>query len=181
MRERFGFLKNEDGFTFIEIMIALIITSLLGIVIWQGLARGSSLIEKISMSSSETVKVLQMEESIRTVTSKVIIPFWEDAIKIEEEDDKLSIPYFEAERDKFLSIKIEDDYLLIGSSKNKEEEQNIHLFGPFSEVDFELVYSEDDEIIGIKYMLQHTKKSFDTITIIARFGSNPFWISKHQY
>jgi prepilin-type N-terminal cleavage/methylation domain-containing protein len=176
MRDRFSFLRNDDGFTLFEIMIALVIISVLGVVIWQGFTRGSSLIEKISLNSLETINVIHTENSIRSITGEIQIPFWVTELLIEENDSTLTIPYYEGERDRTLTINSENNSLVFHiNNKKNDNPADKKAFGPFSNVYFALAKNETGEIFGIKYVLKHQKKSFDTITIIAGFGSNPFW------
>ena len=176
MRDRFSFLRNDDGFTLFEIMIALVIISVLGVVIWQGFTRGSALIEKISLNSLETINVIHIENSIRRITGEVQIPFWVAELLIEENNDMLTIPYYEGEKDRTLTVNFENNSLVFHINNTEDDNPvDVQSFGPFSEVDFSLAKNETGEIFGIKYVLKHQKKSFDTITIIAGFGSNPFW------
>jgi prepilin-type N-terminal cleavage/methylation domain-containing protein len=178
-RKRCGFIRNENGFTYIEMMVALIIVSLVGVIIWQGIANAGKLLDKITVHSSSTVKLMQMEESMRRLIGKVRYPFWVNELEIVDRDDEITIPYYEGKSNTLLVVKYEDEHVIIGTRyRDTEQMDDVKYFGPFSDATIELARNEDEVVIGVSFIMYAVKKSSDPVKITARFGSNPCWIVK---
>ncbi len=178
-RAKSSLIKNEDGFTLIEVMLALTIVSLLGIMIWQGLTKTGKLIEKIYFSSSTTLKIMEMEKYLRRMSGKIVVPFWVSEITIEEGNNVLTIPFYEGNSNSNLFLKFENNYLVIGcNDTEKKHSENMHTFGPFSKVTFKLARNRYGDVFGIKFTIHHLKKSNEPIIITTSFQSNPFLINK---
>jgi hypothetical protein len=175
-RKGCGSPGNRDGFAYIEMMVALIIVSLVGGIIWQGMVNTDTLLHKIVFHSSTTVRLMQMEKSIRRFIGKVRYPFWVNDLGIEEGEDEIKIPFYEGESDRFLIVKYYDEQLIIEIQQGKTDElKQTEYFGPLSDVTIELAKNEDKEIIGVDFLMYTENKLSDPVKITARFGSNPFW------
>lgn len=179
--------KLEDGFTFIELMITLLITSLLIIGISKGLIGGSKVVEKAVAGSSTTITILQMDNQIRSMVSRVYIPFWYGNIDIEENSGTIDIPFYEGKNDSFLYFSFENNYLDIGLKKVNEDspEENrqsgynmekVQSYGVFSRVDLKPAVNKKDEVFGLQVTVYPLNKKYPPVNVIARFGSNPIFI-----
>ena len=166
--------KNDDGFTLLEIMVGLVILSLIGVVVWQGISHTGRLFEKISSSLFSTIRTVQMDQYIRDETAKIKAPFWIKDLRVQENGGQsLSIPYLEGDADRFLVFEYKGEYLHIGEKKQGSEGAETMLaFGPFKEVAFEMAKNEKEHEYGIKFSV-YPGKSLKVIEIVARFGSNP--------
>jgi prepilin-type N-terminal cleavage/methylation domain-containing protein len=167
--------RNDDGFTLLEIMVGLAILSLIGVVVWQGIAHTGRLFEKISSSLFSTVRTVQMDQYLREETAKIKAPFWIKGFQVHENGGQsLSIPYMEGDPDRFLVFEYKGEYLHIGETKQGSEVVDTMLtFGPFKEVAFETAKNEREQEYGIKFSVS-PGNSPEVIEIVARFGSNPF-------
>jgi len=171
-----GFLRSDKGFTYIEMMVALIILSLVGVLVWQGITGAGKLLDKISVHSSTTVRLMQTEEAVRGLVGNIRIPFWMSVIELEEVEGEIAIPFYEGRSDTLLEIKYEDSFLIIGTRETDEEQmEDVKSFGPFSNADIEVGRNQEGELFGITVVLYPVRSSLDPVHITARFGSNPFW------
>jgi prepilin-type N-terminal cleavage/methylation domain-containing protein len=173
---RCGFSKSKSGFTYIEMMVALIILSLVGVLVWQGISASGKLLDKISVSSSTTMRLMQTEESVRELVGKIRIPFWINAMELEEGEGEIAVPFYEGRGENLLIIKYEDGSLIIGNRGTDEEQMHgVKSFGPFSNAEIGVARSEEGELFGITVVLYPVKSPLKPLYITARFGSNPIW------
>jgi len=178
-RERCGSPPNNGGFAYIEMMVALTIVSLVGVIIWQGMANTNTLLHKIVFHSSATVRLIQMEKSMRRFIGKVRYPFWVNDLGIEARDGEMKIPFYEGRSDTFLIVRYDEEQLIIGIRQGDTDEMNqTEYFGPFSNVKIELAENEDGEVIGVDFLMYTENRLSEPVKITARFGSNPFWVEK---
>jgi prepilin-type N-terminal cleavage/methylation domain-containing protein len=171
--------KNEQGFTFVEVMVALLIISLIGVVVWQGSVRSGRLLDRISRESLITLKLMRTESALRDAVAEIRIPFWVSEAVIEESDGELVIPFYEGSADALLVVKCEDGSIVIGTRSGGEGTmEKSATFGPFAGTAVELARDNDDRPFGIRFTLRVQDGSFEPVEITARFGSNPFWTVK---
>ena len=157
-------------------MVALIILSLVGVLVWQGISGAGKLLDKISMHSSTTMRLMQTEEAVRGLVGNIRIPFWMSAIELEEVENEIAVPFYEGRSDTLLEIKYEDSFLIIGTRNTDEDQrEGVKSFGPFSNADIEVWRDQGGELLGITVVLYPMRSSLDPVHITARFGSNPFW------
>ena len=64
-------LLSKSGYTFIELIIALVILSILGVGMWQGLVRVSRLLDRIYVVHSGISSTVVMDERIREEVSRI--------------------------------------------------------------------------------------------------------------
>jgi prepilin-type N-terminal cleavage/methylation domain-containing protein len=167
--------RSEDGFTFIEIMIALVIFSILGVIVWQAISHGSKLLDKISITSSKVVEVLDLDRTLRKYTAEIIIPFWIAEINIKERDNEIEIPFYKGDEHSYLCFQCKGEYLLVGCHEgNGEHTKILHTFGPYVNAKAEKAYNTAGECIGLTFTVNQKKSGDLPIVITAGFRSNPF-------
>ena len=64
----------EAGFSFVEILVALLLASALGLVLWSGLAGAQGLMRKTLQRASFSLKVLQLDTGLRQALGRVRLP-----------------------------------------------------------------------------------------------------------
>jgi prepilin-type N-terminal cleavage/methylation domain-containing protein len=168
-------LKSDDGFTLLEIMAGLVVISLIGVVVWQGVSHTGRLFEKVSSSLFSTIRTVQMDQYLREETAKIKAPFWIAEFRVQENEGlALSIPYLEGDADRFLVFERKDGYLRVGERKRGSEDMEAaQVFGPFEDISYEIAGNGAEREYGVRFSvrLRQTSKAVD---IVARFGSNPF-------
>ena len=159
-------------------MVTLSLTSLIGLVLWQGAIQVQRVTDKMSVHSHTTMLALQIERSLRDQTGRICIPYWIGSLEPLVHDDagKVEIPFYEGEAETFLVVEHADVSLLIGVRRGEDEDTSrVQHFDGVFRVNFTLIESEAGEPLGIQYQLYTSKKKEQPIVIKAGFGSNPFW------
>ena len=180
--------KTDDGFTYIELMITIIITALLIVGVSQGLLTGSRVLEKATVNSVTTGSILQMDNLIRKNVARIYFPFWSGGINIAEDTSTIEIPFFEGNENAFLTFSFENNYLNIAIKKPDEDfltnssgdgylPETIQTFGKFSSVDFKPALTPGEAVFGVEFIVHPIEKKYPPVTIIARFGSLPLTLS----
>lgn len=180
--------KTDDGFTYIELMITIIITALLIVGVSQGLLTGSRVLEKATVNSVTTGSILQMDNLIRKNVARIYFPFWSGGINIAEDTSTIEIPFFEGNENAFLTFSFENNYLNIAIKKPDEDfltnssgdgylSETIQTFGKFSSVDFKPALTPGEAVFGVEFIVHPIEKKYPPVTIIARFGSLPLTLS----
>jgi prepilin-type N-terminal cleavage/methylation domain-containing protein len=160
--------QNERGFTFIEILVSLLLLSLLGLVIWNGLSRGEGLVLRTFQAAADSVKILQLDTGLRDAAGRVRVPYWEGDCAATSTDDGISVPWLDGYEKRFLYIERRGPRLAIRFS---QEDSGV-VFGPFDEISFGLVESPEGTAWGIRVTVAGGSTG-DPITLVARFGGEP--------
>ena len=180
--------KKDEGFTYIELLIAIIIMSLVLIGVSQGLLTGNRVLEKTTVSSSTSGSILQLDTLIRKNVSRIYFPFWWGDINITESADNIEIPFYEGNENTFLIFGFENNYLNMAVKKPDEDfpsnsSENGYLlepvqsFGKFSSVGFKPATAPGEGVIGIEFIVQPIDNKYPSVTIISRFGGLPLALS----
>lgn len=69
--------SRQEGFTYIEVLVALAIISLSGYVIWMGFSSGLQALEKIYEKSRVSAELVIFERLFRREVNKLCVPYWE--------------------------------------------------------------------------------------------------------
>jgi type II secretory pathway pseudopilin PulG len=155
----------EAGFSFIEILVALLLSSVLGLVLWSGLAGTQGLMRKTIQRASLSLKLLQLDTGLRQALGRVRLPFWVQAeTAVSRQGGLLTIAWLDGDPDKKLTLQQQDRRVLIG------ETGTIGSFGPFPGVRLEVFRDERGRPLGVEVAVDRGE---ETVTILARFGSNP--------
>lgn len=165
-------LKNNHGFTFLEILISLFLFSLLSMVLWSGLSSAQGLIGKIFQEASHSAKILQLDDFVREAALKVKIPFWVKEIEIEAEDDRLAIPWLDGDSEDFLVFRKQNNRIMISYQNSGQ----LLSFGPFADINVELQEYENGLIWGVKLTIPASSNADYKTVISAQFGSAPLSI-----
>jgi prepilin-type N-terminal cleavage/methylation domain-containing protein len=171
---------GKDGFTLIELMVAVAITALIGLVVWQGAVQAQRTTDMMSVHSRTTMRILQMERSLRKQTSHILMPYWIGNLEsfVDLDAGEMEIPFYEGEADSYLVVNHSDDMLLIGTRGGKTGEMsNVQQFDGISEILFDVIENDAGELLGIQYQVYVTRKNDQPVVIMAGFGSNPFWFT----
>jgi prepilin-type N-terminal cleavage/methylation domain-containing protein len=183
--------KTDYGFTYIELLIAIIIMSLLIIGVSQGLLTGTRILEKATVHTTTTGSILHMDNLIRENVARIYFPFWSGEINIEEGENNIEIPFFDGNKDTYLTFSMQDNYLNIAvkrpaddfSADNVESGYKldpIQSFGKFSSADFKPATTPETGVVGVELTLQPLENKNPPVTIIARFGSLPIFLSNNK-
>ncbi|MBB6478492.1 prepilin-type N-terminal cleavage/methylation domain-containing protein [Spirochaeta isovalerica] len=119
----FKALSNDDGYTFVEVLVAIAIISLSGFVLWAGISRGMSFAEKIRIRNRENSEIAFFEYLFREEIGKIGLPYYESGFEEYDgvfQEENLLIIERGAEKISFLNLSFAD-------LKQTESYAEIHL------------------------------------------------------
>ena len=70
--------SNQDGFTFLEVLVAIAIMSISSFAIWNGVHGGLNVLEKIVIKSRITADLALFEKLFRDSINDISTPYWVD-------------------------------------------------------------------------------------------------------
>lgn len=109
----FSSLRNEEGFTLVEVLVALVLLGTLVLVVWAASFTGGRTLERISSGIHRNVELLEIDSAIRWHARRIIIPSWLAVPKSEGKRQRLSIPWLDGRQDKSLTLAAQNGALLI--------------------------------------------------------------------
>jgi hypothetical protein len=138
-----------------EGLLALVILSILGLAIINGVIQVNKLLFRSEESAVYTARILIMDNYLRKVIDKINFPFWLNSVEIEENTDSVRIPYLYGEENNILLIYTENHHLYVKSELTEEysvieNEYDINnVFGPFDSLDLSLDENNIQKYISV--------------------------------
>jgi hypothetical protein len=156
----------EAGFSFVEILVTLLLASALGLVLWSGMAGAQGLVRKTIQRASFSVKVLQLDTALRQAVGRVRVPFWQEPEPVvRQEGNRLDIAFLDGYAQNSLTLELRDGRLRIEESGGAASS-----FGPFPGAGLKLFRDEAGRPQGVEVSID---RGGETTLILARFGSDP--------
>ncbi|MBN2443103.1 MAG: prepilin-type N-terminal cleavage/methylation domain-containing protein [Spirochaetales bacterium] len=168
--------NKEDGSTFIELLVAITIMSILGVTMWMGFATTVHLIRTVPESTRLIQEFIALDSVLREYMSRVRLPFWQPELDFYTDSSSAQFPFYEGVENKFLLIEFYENEISIKTFEEESDEDPVTLFktGPFSSVTFNEVTEKGLGLIGIELTLKPEHEKIDEFTIFARFGGFSF-------
>ncbi len=162
--------RNEGGFSVLELMVALLLFSTLGIAVWSGLAGGQNLVTRSIRTAAGTSRLLQMELQLRRTAALVRTPFWLPGPGAEAAAGSLRVPWLNGDPAQALQLSWGEGRLQVRTPQGEPGA----VFGPFASVDC-AVYSDGlDGASGLKVTVVVDAGNTEPLVILAPFGGSPF-------
>jgi type II secretory pathway pseudopilin PulG len=146
--------RTEGGFSVLELMVALLLFSALGIAVWSGLAGGQNLVSRSIRTAAGTSRLLQMELHLRRTAALVRTPFWAPGPGAEQ---SLQLSWGEGR----LQVRA-------------REGQPGAVFGPFACVECSVYSAGPGGSAGLKVSVLVEAGDREPLLILAPFGGSPF-------
>jgi len=179
IKHSFSFLKrhnSDEGFTIIEVLVSLFIFLLLVLIVYLGLTSARRLIYQSINEINFSIQLLQLEDYIRKEMRKIRIPFWIGKYSILINDTNVDIPYYYGEKNNHLFVSFENKQLKIISQNNII----IRPFPAFKNLVFLALIGEENQLLGIRIIIYGKFVNTKGVSILYRFGSNPFWVKNYE-
>jgi hypothetical protein len=155
--------KNERGTTILEILVALLILSSLGIGAWHAAGVTLKMAGRIRSSLTAGARLLQLDDQVRSAARRIRPPFWAPGKLVEVTDTTVTVPYLDGKREKSISITFRDGILTVDDGTHTVP------YTGFAKAVFEAETDGQNEN-GIALRLEEGGKP---IVIDARFGGTP--------
>ncbi len=169
MPENNGFPSSDAGFSVLEVMVALLLLSALGVAVWAGLVGGQNLAGRAIRSASGTARLLQMEMHLRRTAAQVRTPYWAPGPGAEATADGLRIPWLNGRAEEALVLDWSEDRLGVRTGPS---EPGI-VFGPFAEVECEVYVGGPSQAAGLRVSVLAEAGDGEPLVIEAPFGGSP--------
>ncbi|MBN2534025.1 MAG: prepilin-type N-terminal cleavage/methylation domain-containing protein [Spirochaetales bacterium] len=186
-----GFLskKKHDGFTLMEVLVAMTIMSILGFTVWMGFAVAVNLIHAVPQTIELMQEFIALDSILREHISRVKPPFWLPELDYYIDSTTVTFPYYEGEEEQYLQIEFIDNYLYLSTNaKEKKEEgeeeeteetdseelRELYHAGPFTYVYFNEVSEKELGLIGLEITLKPEHEKIEEFVIFARIGGHVF-------
>jgi type II secretory pathway pseudopilin PulG len=162
--------RNEGGFSVLELMVALLLFSALGIAVWSGLAGGQNLVSRSIRTAAGTSRLLQMESYLRREAALVQTPFWAPGPGAERAAGNLRVPWLNGNPAQTLQLSWGEGRLQVSAGEGEPGA----LFGPFASVDCAVYSDGPDGSSGLKVSVVVGAGDREPLLILAPFGGSPF-------
>jgi prepilin-type N-terminal cleavage/methylation domain-containing protein len=176
--------KPEDGFTFMEVIAAMAIMSILGVTVWMGFAAAVNLIQSVPVSVELVQSYMVLDTIVREYISRVKPPFWQPELDYYMDSTSVIYPFYEGVEEQFLQIEYLDNHLYLSTNARDEDEEEdegdseevreLYRSGPFSYIYFSEISEKGLGIIGLEITLKPEHEKIDEFTIFARIGGHVF-------
>ena len=161
--------RGDGGFSVLELMVALLLFSALGIAVWSALAGGQNLVRRSIRLAAGTARLLQMEQYLRRTAARVQTPYWEPGPGAEASPDSLRLPWFDGQAEETLYLDWRDGSLRV---RLREGESGV-VFGPFASVLCETYTGGPGRASGLRVTVLADAGDAEPLIIVAPFGGSP--------
>jgi Tfp pilus assembly protein PilV len=156
---------SEDGSTILEVMVALLVLSLLGMGAWNAAAVSLRQAGRIQKKVRENAGLLQMDEMLRGMAVRIRAPFWAGEHSLEITDGEAAVPFMDADPEKRLILSFRQNVFSISDGETTVP------YPGYTSASFSEARDKDDRICGVTVEL--AAGDGEGISITARFGSMP--------
>lgn len=163
---RFSLLGNEEGFTLVEVLVALALLGTLALVVWAASFSGGRTLERISSGIHRNLELLEIDSTVRSYARRIDIPYWLAVPKLEGKSQRLSIPWLDGSQDKSLTLAAQNKALFIDDGVQPAS------FPDVTEALMEVAQPVDGA--GPALIVSFRLAGGTPVTIIASLGAAPF-------
>ena len=165
--------RNDGGFSVLELMVALLLFSALGVAVWSGLAGGQNLVRRSMRVAAGTSRLLQMEQYLRRQALRVRTPFWQVGAGVQAAGQALSVPWLDGQADGSLVLDFQDQRLRVRARQGDPG----MVFGPFQSVECAVYDDASGHPAGLKVSVV-AEPGDPPLVIQAAFGGTPIYPGK---
>jgi prepilin-type N-terminal cleavage/methylation domain-containing protein len=160
---------RNDGFTFIETLVAISILLIVGMLLYTALHTTLSAGNKTKTTAMESRQLLLIDTALREATQDVTIPYWEKAMIIKNENLSVEFPWLGGKKNNKLIISIDNGHFIL-KTVEQEEEQTTQLAGNVSDVCIKVLYTDTGIPAGCTFTYTLNSNQYSTTAV---FSSHP--------
>lgn len=113
---RFGLLGSEDGSTFIEVLAAVAILSVVAAVLWFATDSARSGLRSAVETRGAVAAALRFRESVLRYAERIQPSYWADELAVEQSDGGMRIHHLDGDREGWLHLETADGIVITTSS-----------------------------------------------------------------
>jgi len=156
--------ENEEGFTLLETLVAMVVLSILGVGVWAAVTVSAQGAAGSRASARAGTQVLQIDDRLRACVGRVRAPWWMPAPAVEESDGGWRIACLDGDPGKSLGISWKTAVLSI------DDGGTVSRYVGFTSVHLTPAVHMDGRPYGVELALEG--KYVGRVSIVARFGSS---------
>lgn len=156
---------SEDGFTFVEVLVGLLIVSILGTAVATGLSGALRVVDRIQARLLESARLLRLDDGVRDLAERVRVPYFSSGHDATSTEYGLSIAWIDGDPDRTASVEFRDGTIFVSDGGTAQQ------YPGFAGARATLVEDPDRGVYVLR--LDVILADAQEITIIARLGSSP--------
>ncbi len=156
---------SERGSTLLEVIIALLILSLIGIGAWSAASVSLRTARRTHDGILEGSRLLRLDDCIRDLAGRVLTPYWMPDPDVRLDGGRMSVAYLDGDPGKSFGLEFAQGVLTVEGGERPSR------FTGFQNVELSPALDADKRIYGVRLDIQ-TGRGRHTM-IIARFGGAP--------
>jgi hypothetical protein len=162
-RRPFG--RPDDGSTFVEVLVALAVLSLLAVGAWNAAAVSLRLASSIRARVLEASRLLELDDRLRGLAVRVRTPYWAAGHVMALSDGACRVAWLDGDPGKCLSLDFRAGLLSVGDGENALVYPGLRRAGFFAAMDAE------GHPFGLSVELE--TREGRQLSVMVRFGGTP--------
>ncbi len=169
---------QNDGFTIVEVLIAVAVTAILAMGLGLALPQATRLLGKTRAVHRDSRQTLLLDDLLRREVGRLRIPFWEgqSPIDTETELETLILPFVDGKRERGLRIGFSDGRVKL-SRREGEVEEEIASAGPFEAATWHWIEEAPTRISGIDLEVRMLEQG-RVVGMFIPASSHPFLVER---
>jgi prepilin-type N-terminal cleavage/methylation domain-containing protein len=156
---------SDDGFTFVEVLVAIALLSVVGVATSRGLSQALRSVGRTGVSLAQSARLARLDDSLRSLSGRIRVPYWAADQAIATGADELRVGWLDGDPERELSLGFRDGVLAVGDGRTVER------YAGFGNARFSVLPDQDGRTVGIGLELLLSDGS--RVTVLARLGSMP--------
>jgi type II secretory pathway pseudopilin PulG len=156
---------SERGSTLLEVIIAILILSLIGIGAWSAASVSLRTARRTHDGILTGSRLLALDDRTRDLAGRVLTPYWMADPEVTLDGSKMSVAYLDGDPGKSFGLEFTNGVLTLTDG------DQFTRFAGFQSVEMTPALDADKHIIGVRLDLQSGPGR--RTAIIARFGGTP--------
>lgn len=161
--------RSDAGFTFMEILVAMMLMAVLTVVVTSGFLSGQGLIQRIIRSATQSSQLLRTRETLRRAAARIRIPWWSGSVAVVEQASELAVPWLDGDPTSVLRLVHKGTFLAVSVGANGP----VSALGPYTDAHLEVARDGLGRPWGLKVGVWNGSTDAPPIEIAAPFGSAP--------
>jgi prepilin-type N-terminal cleavage/methylation domain-containing protein len=159
----------DAGFTFMEILVAMMLMAALTVVVTSGFLSGEGLIHRTIRAATEASQLLRTRETLRRAAARVRIPWWSGPVDAQEQNGELAIPWVDGNPASALRLAHQGAMLVVSLGADGP----VSALGPFVDSPIALARDDQGRPWGLRVDVRSGSADRAAVEIVVAFGSAP--------